>query len=260
MADTDHKALPDFIAKHQWFCREGGHILFKTAGSITPEAGHLIETAGCIFAQSEDSSVYDAWNQAMDILENQHLNVEDYVAFIGMDDELREEFCLAIAKLPRPPNPTDFIYGNAQYHFKGRYKNIITPDRPKLFGQDNYLFDIPHPGMMNRWGTIRESRFDTSYQLAADFDFYIGIAHTTNVSHQKIQTIQATIGADGMSNSIEALEIYPREWSMIAANRQVHLTVPGFKIALFRKIANFPMIFHLLRRIAWKVKGKSPGL
>lgn len=108
---------------------------------------------------------------------------------------------------------------------------------------------------MNKWETIRNVRFDTRYRLAADFDFYIGITRNRKVSYQKIPEIQASIGAEGMSNSLAALEIYPREWSQISSRRKVELDVPRLKIALLRIIAHFPLAFNSLRRAAWLIRG-----
>ena len=249
--------LPSFLNKHQWFYTGGGNILFKSAASIDQKTARMITSAGCKLTQTEDSGIYEAWNQAMDTLEKQHLDIDAYVAFLGVDDEINEIFCLSVANLAKQSSKPDFIFGDAKYRLHDKCKTRHSPVNPRLFGKNDYLFDIPHPGLMNRWGTIRPFRFDLSYKLAADFDFYIGVAQSTLVSYQKIQAVQSTMGADGMSNSLEALDIYPREWSQIAARRQVHLAVPRLKIALFRKIARFPMIFHLLRRMAWQVRGRG---
>ena len=250
-------ALPSFLEKHHWFCTTGGNILFKSSASIDHKTASIIESAGCTLVQTEDTGIYEAWNQAMEILENQHLHEDAYVAFLGVDDEINEEFCLSVARVAKQSGKPDFIFGDARYRLHGKCKTRPSPAKPRLFGKNDYLFDIPHPGLMNRWGTIRPFRFDLSYRLAADFDFYIAITQNTHVTYQKIQAVQVIIGAGGMSNSLEALDIYPREWSQISARRKVHLAVPKLKIALFRKIARFPMVFHLLRRMAWKVRGRA---
>lgn len=256
---ADHfRDIPSFLHTHQWFCEGGGHILFKATRDIVDKPiAAIIEAAGCKLSQVKDSGIYDAWNQAMDMLESQPLKEDCYIAFLGTDDALNTAYCLSVAGFAQQPIKPDFIYGNALYRSSGRSRYRASPLTPKLFGKDGYLFDVPHPGLMNRWGTIRKYRFDLSYQLAADFDFYIGIAHNTGASYKKINEIQAVIGSDGMSNSIKALEIYPQEWSLIASRRGVKLVVPRLKIALFRAIALVPAAFNFLRHLSWLIRGRT---
>jgi len=246
-----------FMEKHQWLCSGGGNILFKSAGAVHHETASRIESAGCQLLQAEDTGIYEAWNQAMDHLEKENLHDDAYVAFLGLDDEINEAFCRSIASVAKQSDKPDFIFGDARLTLHDRCKTRLSPEHPRLFGKNDYLFDIPHPGLMNRWGTIKPFRFDLSYRLAADFDFYIGIAQSKNVSYQKLQAVQSTIGAGGMSNSIQALGIYPKEWNLISTRRLVNLAVPRFKIRLFRKIASFPLAFYALRHIAWKIRGRT---
>ncbi|MDD2719910.1 MAG: hypothetical protein PHH47_01205 [Gallionella sp.] len=191
----------------------------------------------------------------MDTLAGKALPEGSYVTFLGLDDTLCDQYCLAVARLSLTGDSPDFYFGNAEHRLRGHIRHQTTPIHPKLFGQNHFLFDIAHPGLMNKWETIRNVRFDTRYRLAADFDFYIGITRNRKVSYQKIPEIQASIGAEGMSNSLAALEIYPREWSQISSRRKVELDVPRLKIALLRIIAHFPLAFNSLRRAAWLIRG-----
>jgi len=254
---SDYPNLPVFLDKHRWLCAGGGHLLFKAASIVDDPLAKIIAAAGCELLQVKDSGIYDAWNQAMDMLESTTLTNDCYVAFLGIDDTIREDYCLAATRIAQPPTQPDFIYGNALKVSNGRAKYQVSPLMPKLFGKNNYLFDVPHPGLLNRWETIKKFRFDVRYQLAGDFDFYIRIANSMDVTYAKMPKVQAIIGADGMSNSLKALEIYPREWAMIASSYQVSLAVPRFKIALFRALATVPPLFNLLRRIAWLIRGRT---
>ena len=254
---SDYPNLPVFLDKHRWLCAGGGHLLFKAASIVDDPLAKIIAAAGCELLQVKDSGIYDAWNQAMDMLESTTLTNDCYVAFLGIDDTIREDYCLAATRIAQPPTQPDFIYGDALNVSHGRAKYQVSPLMPKLFGKNNYLFDVPHPGLLNRWETIKKFRFDVRYQLAGDFDFYIRIANSMDVTYAKMPKVQAIIGADGMSNSLKALEIYPREWAMIASSYQVSLAVPRFKIALFRALATVPPLFNLLRRIAWLIRGRT---
>ena len=254
---ANFRDIPSFLQSHQWFCAGGGHILFKAASVVDDPLANIIAAAGCTLLQVKDSGIYDAWNQAMDRLESTTLTNDCYVAFLGIDDTIREDYCLAATRIAQPPTQPDFIYGDALNVSHGRAKYQVSPLMPKLFGKNNYLFDVPHPGLLNRWETIKKFRFDARYQLAGDFDFYIRIASSMDVTYAKMPKVQAIIGADGMSNSLKALEIYPREWAMIASSHQVTLAVPRFKIALVRAIATVPPLFNLLRRLSWLIRGNN---
>ena len=254
---SDYPNLPVFLDKHRWLCAGGGHLLFKAASIVDDPLAKIIAAAGCELLQVKDSGIYDAWNQAMDMLESTTLTNDCYVAFLGIDDTIREDYCLAATRIAQPPTQPDFIYGDALNVSHGRAKYQVSPLMPHLFGKNNYLFDVPHPGLLNRWETIKKFRFDARYQLAGDFDFYIRIASSMDVTYAKVPKVQATIGADGMSHSLKALEIYPREWAMIASSHQVSLAVPRFKIALFQAIATVPPLFNLLRRLSWIIRGNS---
>lgn len=255
-ADAD--SLVSFLDRHRWFCEDGGHILFKSAAeNIDIHLRSTIESAGCELVASRDSGLYDAWNQAMDTLASKALTPCGYVTFLGLDDTLCEPYCQTVARLASSGAGPDFCFGDAEHMLHGRIRYQPSPPHPRLFGADNYVFDIAHPGLMNRWGTISKYRFDTRYQLAGDFDFYVGITRRVQVSYLKIPEMQAIIGAEGMSNSIAALEIYPREWSLISSTRKVKLDTPRLKIALFRVIAHFPLAFNSLRRASWFIRNSQ---
>ena len=247
-----------FLTKHKWFVEKAGNILFKSSGGLDVEIANAIEDVGCKLIQTKDAGIYDAWNQAMDYLEEcADLDGNEYVAFLGLDDILIEDFCIAVVGFLKYPNIPDFIFGNSRLVLDGRFKDRISPINPKLFGKNGYVFDVPHPGLMNRWGSIKYFRFDLRYRLAADFDFYIGIARATNIAYVKLSIIQAIIGSNGMSNSVKALDIYLQEWMMIASNRAVNLAVPKYKFTLMKLISTFPFVFRWLRRSLWIVRGEK---
>ena len=254
---TDSNDIPSFLSKHKWFIVGGGGVFFKAAGDVDKAVSNYIEALGCKVAIEKDAGIYDAWNQALDILESYGLHDDFYVAFIGLDDEIQEKFCLAVTHFASKLNKPDFIFGDNQYVLEGRCKYRTPPKSPKLFSKGPYVFDVPHPGLMNRWGAIKKSRFDLRYKLAADFDFYIGIANETNISYEKVDELQVVIGANGMSNSVKAFEIYPREWEMIESRRHVVLAVPYFKIAIFRIIAKITPLYNVLRWISWAVRANK---
>ena len=231
--------------------------MLKASGSVDQLLSEFVRSAGGTIRQTKDSGIYDAWNQAMDFLQSTSLDEDTYVAFLGLDDELNRDFCNEVARIAIDGGKPDFIYGNSRCILNGRFKDQTSPSFPSLFAKDRYVFDVPHPGMMNKWGAIRNYRFDTRYKLAADFDFYIGIAQRRDVSFTHVQKIQAMIGTDGMSNNASAIEIYIREWGLIQSRRNVVLVVPTWRLKILQMVAAVPFLLKPLRRLSWIVRAKK---
>lgn len=251
------RELIAFADKHKWFIEQGGSVLYKASGTIDSLIADRVEAAGATLIQRVDSGLYDAWNQAMDYLWDAGIRDGAYISFLGLDDEIDQDFCVEVAQLANSSEQFDFIYGNGRSILNGRFKDRVSPSTPALFGKDNYVFDVPHPGMMNRWAAVSHYRFDTRYRLAADFDFYIGIAQRKAVSFRHVQKIQTMIGADGVSNSAKAKDIYIREWSSISTARNVRLNLENNRMGIMSLISRFPRLFDLLRRLYWALTAQK---
>lgn len=246
--------LIDFASAHQWFLDGGGNIFFKSTDHISDQ----IVTALCgdqvTLHVEADRSIYEAWNQCVHALSKHNLTDDHQVTFLGLDDVLSEEFCRAAATTAASEPDLDFIYGNSRHDLNGTAYLHQSPSNPKLFGHSNFLFDVPHPGMFNRWGTIKNYRFDTQFRLAADFDFYIGIALERNLKWKKLDLVQATLGGEGISASLNSKQIYLKEWAIIEAKRGVKLHSNKLHTSVTALIAKNPTAYKWLRQAWWKIK------
>lgn len=176
---------------------------------------------------------------------------------MGLDDLLTERFCEEALTTTSIEDEIDFVYGNSVHELKGTTYLHESPENPKLFGQDNFLFDVPHPGMFNRWGTIKNYRFDTQFRLAADFDFYIGIALSKSLKWKKLNMVQATLGGEGISASLNSKQIYLNEWATIEAKRGVKLSSNKLHTTVTAWIAKNPLVYKWLRQAWWKIKSMT---
>ena len=246
--------IQPFIIKHQWFFDHGGEAIFKIGGSVAPDVVAQVCNPGIHLVQLPDPSLYEAWNQSMDYLRDMEIDENSYIAFLGLDDELSKEFFRQVVNLVRQNNHFDFIYGNSRHLFQSRYIDHESPINPALFGINHYVFDIPHPGMMNRWGAIFNERFDTRFKLAADFDFYVGIAQKGDVTYKKLNVIQANLGASGVSNGSKAKSIYLKEWKQIENKRNIKLDLQLWRTRFMALIAVQPYLFQVLRKLWWALK------
>ena len=255
-----HNELPNlesFLESHKWFLTKGGKILLKSDGRIDQkQLDHLIGT-GIVLIQKPDISLYDAWNQGMDFLLSINIDLDSYITFLGLDDRLSNDFCRKTIEAVKNDPKIDFIYGNGRSTLNGRYKDLAVTNKPALFNGAEYVFDVLHPGLMNRWSTIRDQRFDINYRLAADLDFYIGITQRQQVIYKHLSVIQAIIGADGVSNNAKALNIYINEWTSISKKRGVFLRLDQRRMYFLRILSKFPRLFFILRRGYWSVTAKK---
>jgi len=255
--DVQDSLVRNFLVRHQWVIQHGGHILFKAVAKPDTNCEELINQSGATLIQQPDEGLCGAWNQAMDYLCRAQLSDRDYVAFLGLDDEMSYKFCRAASGFRRGKDSPDFIYGDARIVFNGFYKDCVSSDEPALFCGRERAFDIFHPGMMNRWGAIRDHRFDTRYRLAGDFDFYIGLSQRHTVKYRYLPIIQATIGAEGVSNRPSAKGIYRKEWSRIATERKVIIRRARLRFNFLRLIGTVPGLTSLMRKAYWALSAQK---
>ncbi len=249
--------IENFINQHQWFFDGGGNAVFKINGIVDDLLMTIVPNKNIHLLQIPDLSLYDAWNLCLDYLLQKKIHENSYISFLGLDDLLSNEFIVSSKNLILEKNNIDFIYGNSRHIFNNRYIDRDTIDHPALFGVNNFSFDISHPGMLNRWGVISKFRFDTNFRLAADFDFYIGIALQSKVSYKKINCIQAIIGAEGVSNGANAKKIYLQEWMKIEKKRKINLNLELGRTRFVELIARWPYLYKNIRIAWWMIKGKN---
>jgi hypothetical protein len=251
----------DFINKHSWFIENGGKILFKVGGFIENNLqSNLKKNKSIILYEKKDFSIYNAWNQSLDVLDSLNINKNSYVIFLGLDDILKEDYLRKACDVVENSNKFDFLYGDFQSVLGNYHRNFKSKSNPNIFKKNNFSFDIPHPGLLNNWNLIRDYRFNEDYKLAADFDFYLRISLKKNVNFKYIPLIQATLGANGISNSYKAKSIYLKEWHEISLKNKVDLDLDLRRSRIINLLSRFPLLFSFFRNLYWKLvatKNKS---
>lgn len=249
--------LPAFVEKHRWFLDRNGRLLIKSSGEFTENILSDICSDRVMVVVRNDKSIYDAWNQCLEELNGRGLTENTYVTFLGIDDLLSQSYVDLVHTTLQEQPSLDFVYGNSRHELKGTSYLHESPENPKLFGRNNFLFDVPHPGMFNRWSTIKNYRFDTQFRLAADFDFYIGITLSKSLKWKKLDTVQATLGGEGISASLNSKQIYLKEWATIEAKRAVTLSSNKLHTTVTAWIAKNPLVYKWLRQAWWKIKSMT---
>lgn len=248
----DEQAFTLFLNKHLWIKKYNGILLVKTQIGLTEDVKNRILINDFILVEMPDKSLFDAWNQSFDELDKL-LSLENfYLIFLGIDDELNEMFIKTnwqnIKSLKN-----DFIYGNAITIFNDMRRKIYPNLSPKLFSNGPFQFDIIHPGMLNKWSTIKGYRFNTLYKLAADLAFYIRISLENEISFLYTPMVQSFIGSEGVSQKTESKLIYKTEENIISKNLNVIILSNKFRSAVLIFLARFPKLYKLFRMIYWRV-------
>lgn len=229
-------------------------VLITDGGSTDATVDKLsIDPRIKIIKAQRDNGIYDAWNYALEF------SCGDYISFLGIDDQPLGEFlCLSKRHCDTSKINPGLIYGNAITKRKNKFRRRTTPDRLEFFSKNGIILDFVHPGSLNNRKLFDGSRFDNSFTLAGDLDFYLGIkSMIQSMGIVKIPLDQAVVGGDGVSNSSEAYAIYHREFLAIGQKRSINFNpvLPRYKIGtIFRYI---PTIFSLLRDLSWSIRSTS---
>ena len=255
LCSQEHELLI-FIKRHSVFFNNGGRAILKVSGSLENKPTKLLQDENIHLIQKPDSSLYEAWNQSLDYLESIKIKADSYVAFLGLDDTICYKFCDVATRFSGLD--IDFIYGDIYSELGQRFRRGRPALQPLLFNNYNeYVFDVFHPGMMNRWKSISSFRFDESFQLAADLDFYIRVSKSQNINSQYIGIIQAIVGADGISNSVVAKYIYMREWVLIENKLGVKILKKSTRTTWLIRLSSVPIVYNIVRKIYWGIVGKK---
>lgn len=115
----------------------------------------LLKELNCQWVSEPDTGIYDAMNKGLERCSG------DYVLFLNAGDVLASYDTLEMLQAATQKNP-DFIYGDSWE--ENTYKKARKPDITK--GMFTH-----HQAMLFRRAAISNLRYDTTYKIAADYDF-----------------------------------------------------------------------------------------
>jgi hypothetical protein len=257
LLSSELSSATSFIKNHHWFIDNGGKIVLKIGGIVESDQKLVLQNiSAIIFLEIEDFSIYNAWNQALDFLDYINICKNSYIIFLGLDDILEEDYLKRVSSITRRRNDIDFLYGDFKSVLGNYYRIFKSPQTPSLFKKNNFSFDVPHPGLVNNWSTIKNYRFSEEYRLGSDLDYYIRISKDRKITHKYIPVIQATIGANGISNNYKAKSLYLNEWKLISSRNSVSLDLNFKRSYLLNLLSKSPNLFIFFRKIYWRIYGK----
>lgn len=152
------------------------------------------------YISTEDSGVYDAWNMALNYIN------DGWVTFLGSDDYLSDNNALTrvyMHLLNAEKQSIDLVYG----------KNIIIDDKQEVInelGEDwniarnkiNQCMSIRHPGSFCTAKLIKKlNAFDNSFRIIGDYDFILRAIKQTDVYYYNFSIIYHRTGGLSISPS-----------------------------------------------------------
>lgn len=206
-----------------------------------------------VIKSSSDKGIYDAWNYGLNCASG------DFISFVGIDDRPAGEF-LKLAKeyFNEGHSIPALIYGNAIIKRGRRQRLKAPPPKLKFVETDSLVFDFVHPGALNNRLLFKGNCFDPDFRLAGDIDFYLGVrAALRNMGVVKIDEIQVTVGANGLSNGPDAYSIYYDEFLSIESKRAVDFRSILPKYRLRSMLRYTPTFFSWARDLSWLLNSTS---
>lgn len=231
-------------------CFNAGNKLKKTIDSILEQTysdfeiivKDALSSDGCLDSiendfrikiyRCKDSGVYDGMNQALS-----HAN-GDYVLFLNCGDTFYsntslESVCFALDNLK---NNNLLLFGDV--FDEERKKLIKYPSRiTKYFLATK---SICHQAILFPKSQINNEKYDLSYKIASDFDFYIRLKYTKDVTFKHLAFPIINYEGNGISETIEHIKLAIKEKKLI---NKKYLSKCDYFFVVLRGLVSF----HILK-------------
>lgn len=137
----------------EWIVIDGGSKDY-TASFLQRTNAHWVS--------EKDDGIYDAMNKGLDRASG------DYILFLNAGDKLTNPYTLDMLHTIAAKNP-DFIYGDS-YESDGQSKHYKPARANAKIARGMFTH---HQSMLYKREVIGDTRFDTKYKIAADYDFTV---------------------------------------------------------------------------------------
>lgn len=182
----------------------------STDGTVALAEARRADLPGLLAESRPDTGIYDAWNRA---LERAGDNLGEWVLFLGADDSFAAPDSLwQVRKLVEnlPPS-VHFAFGDCLMVDYERGESRLMPNHPHntVFEMQKHMA-IAHPACFYRRSILAGQRFDTSFRIAADFDFLLRMWKQDTQGHY-LDLVVTHMGLGGVSTSPDMTRLGLRE-------------------------------------------------
>lgn len=238
-----------FLINLQKFEKLPIEFLIVDGGSCDGSVEKLLNKKNVKIVTSEpDNGIYDAWNKAI-----AHVSAP-LVGFLGADDIIGYDFIDTVLKLS--DTQAVFHYGNYQAVNGNKHRDVYVGEIKDL---NCYLMNCPylpfaHPGTLISTHILKAIKFDDTYELAGDLDFFIRALKIYEIKVQYHNVLQVKFDTHGKSNSFSAYKIYAKEFKKIAKSYNLNYNSYIIKHLLISNIIWSPLVFQFLKSIKWSLR------
>ena len=231
-----------FLGHHQKMLVNPLFNFYFIDGGSTDDTVHRVNSHAPklqIVKNAYDCGIYDAWNKGLDQLAD-----ERYVAFVGVDDRLYCDYYSDIATINEIDSPKLIIGTNLITKEGGEYQRLKKLLSANHIVDNPFELNWPHQGSEHDVSLFSENKFDVSFRLAGDLEFYVrivksGLLLENDVLYQS--SIQCLAEADGISRQVASVKPYEVEFRRI---EQLHgvLVYRSLLFKLYQKRALIPIL------------------
>lgn len=129
-----------------------------------------------IFADSgKDRGIYDAWNKALERWKNE---LGRWIIFLGADDKLHSKNTLEYCYNKLNILPREVFFGAGDIYIIDSTTNTKTEIIVNLDDSFSHRFQgmsFPHSGLFQKKNILLSTKFDISFQIAGDYDFFLKV-------------------------------------------------------------------------------------
>ena len=162
----------------------------------TVEVLHKYNNQVALWISEQDRGVYDAWNKGLKLARG------EWVAFLGSDDIYLPGAINAYMNLARENPGAEFLSSRARLDHPTGYAPVFGG--PWQWPQFSTAMSTIHVGTMHRRSLFeRYGEFNTSYRIAADYEFLLRARKNLRAAFTPVTTV--VMRAGGLSDSTAGL-------------------------------------------------------
>ena len=191
-----------------------------------------------------DKGIYDAMNKGIDAATG------DYINFMNAGDRLINNSILTQVS-EHLDSDSDIVYGDIITESETTQKRLYASPIEKMDVED----PIPHPSSFTKRVLFGNNKFDTSFKIAADYDFF----YKQYYDKKKFTYINIPIayfkdgGISSTSPRVRLLENYKVQNKPLTFGRKINIQYLVFRYNIKVLIStNFPRFWIILKKILGK--------